>query len=83
MGQVNAHVLGGRIGAFRKWARCSDRSGATSAARASFNARFDREVDPDGSLPEQERAVRAEAARRAHFAALALKRHQSRGRKRK
>ena len=35
--------------------------------------RFEREVDPDGVLPERERAQRAEAARRAYYTELALK----------
>lgn len=36
-------------------------------------ARFEREVDPDGVLDEEERARRADHARRAHFTALAYK----------
>jgi hypothetical protein len=35
-------------------------------------ARFERQVDPDHVLPPQERAWRAEHARKAHFARLAL-----------
>lgn len=80
---TNAHVLGGRIGAYRKWARCSDRAAAVAASHASFNARFEREVDPDGRLPEHERAQRAEAARRAYFSELALKRHSNRNKARR
>ena len=34
--------------------------------------RFEREVDPDGVLPPQERAQRAEHAKKAYFARLAL-----------
>jgi hypothetical protein len=45
----------------------------TSAnGRAAFLTRFEREVDPDGTLDPQERARRAEHARSAHFARLAL-----------
>ena len=65
------------------WARCSDRTAATEKLRAGFNARFEREVDPDGILPEQERALRAESARRAYFAGLALKRHNNQRKARK
>jgi len=36
-------------------------------------ARFEREVDPDGTLPPEERARRAEHKRKAYFARLALK----------
>lgn len=41
--------------------------------REAFLARFEREVDPDGVLPEPERKRRAEHARKAYFARLALK----------
>lgn len=44
----------------------------TAPARAAFLARFDREVDPDGVLPDAERTRRAMAARRAYFTRLAL-----------
>jgi hypothetical protein len=36
-------------------------------------AKFEREVDPDGVLPPDERARRAEHKRRAYFQRLALK----------
>ena len=36
-------------------------------------ARFEREVDPDGTLSPDERARRAESKRRAYFQRLALK----------
>jgi hypothetical protein len=35
----------------------------TKPARDAFMARFEREVDPDGRLPEAERRRRAEARR--------------------
>ena len=41
-------------------------------------AKFEREVDPAGTLPLAERLIRAEHARRAHFARLALKSARSR-----
>ncbi len=44
----------------------------TAPARAAFNDRFEREVDPDGVLPEPERKRRAEHARKAYFTRLAL-----------
>jgi hypothetical protein len=68
-----ARTLGGRIGAYRRWARTSDWTAATAPAREAFMGRFEREVDPDGVLPERERAQRAQAARRAYYAELALK----------
>lgn len=45
----------------------------TTAARAKFLGRFEREVDPDGVLPPEERARRAEFAKRAYFSSLALR----------
>jgi hypothetical protein len=44
----------------------------TANGRAAFLARFEREVDPEGVLDPQERARRAEHARRAYFTRLAL-----------
>jgi len=70
--------IGGKLGAYQKWAKCSDRTAATEAARSSFMSRFEREVDPDRRLTEKDRAQRAEAARRAYFVGLALRRHHGR-----
>lgn len=44
----------------------------TAPARKAFLDRFEREVDPDGILPEAERRRRAGHARKAHFTRLAL-----------
>jgi hypothetical protein len=63
--------LRGRIGAYRLHAMHDPRE-TTAAGRAAFLAGFEREVDPDGVLPPAERARRAAAARKAHFARLAL-----------
>ena len=41
-------------------------------ARAGFDARFEREADPDGVLPEPERIRRAEHLRKAYFLRLSL-----------
>ncbi len=45
----------------------------TKPARRAFLARFEREVDPEGTLPEGERRRRAEHALKAHMIALAVK----------
>lgn len=66
------------IAANTRWANEPDRARATSPARAAFNKRFDDEVDPSRSLPPQERARRAESARKAYFMRLALKSAQAR-----
>ena len=60
----------GRIGAHRTHSRHDSRE-LTAPGRAAFLARFEREVDPAGTLPEEERQRRASHARKAHFAQLA------------
>lgn len=62
-----------RIAGNTRWAKTADRSAATAPARQAFRDRFEREVDPDGVLPEAERHARADAARRAFYSRLALK----------
>ncbi len=62
-----------KLAAYERWAHTTDRSAATAAARAAALARFERQVDPDGVLPEKERLLRAESARRAYFQRLAIK----------
>ena len=70
--------LRGAIGAHESWARTPDRPARTAPARAAFLDRFEREVDPDGTLPPADRAIRAEHARKAYFLRLALKSAESR-----
>jgi hypothetical protein len=70
-------TLLGRLGAFSQHAKY-DVHETTRAGRAAFFATFETQVDPDHLLPERERARRAEAARRAYFASLALKSAQAR-----
>lgn len=55
---------------------------STGAGTAAFLARFERQVDPQGVLPPDERARRARYALRAHMAALALKASRARSRRR-
>ncbi len=71
-------ALRSRLAAHTKWANTEDPSSATAPARQAFNDRFEREVDPDGELPQAERVRRAENARKAYFTNLALKSAQSR-----
>ena len=73
-------ALRGRIGAHRLHARYDSRE-TTAPARAAFLKRFEREVDPDETLPEAERLRRAESARKAHFARLALASARARAKK--
>lgn len=60
-----------RVAAYTRWAFEPDRSAATAPARRASDARFLELVDPDGVLSPEERAIRAEAARRAHFLRMA------------
>lgn len=53
---------------------------STKAGTAAFLARFERQVDPDGLLTPEERARRADHARRAYMASLALKASRARTR---
>jgi hypothetical protein len=64
-------ALRGRIGGYALAATRDPRE-YTGPARRAFLAKFEREVDPAGSLPAAERLRRAEAAKRAHFARMAL-----------
>ena len=59
-----------RIAALKRWAYTDGGSG-TAPARAGFDKRFERLVDPEGVLDPQERAERVKRARRAHFLELA------------
>ncbi|MGO1317129.1 MAG: hypothetical protein ACTMIR_08860 [Cellulomonadaceae bacterium] len=68
------------IAAHESWAQTPDRSARTAPARAALNARFEQQVDPDGLLLPDERARRAEHARKAYFQRLALKSARSRRR---
>ena len=64
-----------RIAARARWAQQSGTEG-TEPARRAFLERFERQVDPDGTLPPAERARRAESAKREHFQRLAYARHR-------
>jgi len=59
-------AMRGRIGAAVTHSRHDPRP-ATEAARAAFWAKLEREVDPGGILPVEERRRRAEHAQRAHL----------------
>jgi hypothetical protein len=63
--------LNARIGAFTSWARTSDRSARMKPARDRFLEKFERQVDPEGILPEKERRQRALTARKAYMLQLA------------
>ena len=60
-----------QIAAEISWSRTVDRSARTRPAREKFLQRFEREVDPDGTLSADERRRRAEHAKRAYMLRLA------------
>lgn len=70
----------GRIGAHTRWAKEPDRRAATAPARKGFRARFEREVDPDGTLSPAELAIRTDHAISAHMGRLAMARAAKRAR---
>lgn len=65
--------LASQAGAHKSWMETDDWSARTAPARQAADARFELQVDPDGTLPPAERAKRAEQARKAYFKALAFK----------
>lgn len=74
-------TLRSQIAAHESWSRTTDRTARTAKARAAALDRFERDVDPEGVLAPEERARRAEHARKAHFKRLALKSAQARRRR--
>ena len=62
----------GRIGGLIAWSR-NGADTMLSPALKGFAARFEREVDPAGILPPEERAKRADRARRAWMLQLAAR----------
>ena len=66
-----AKNINSRIAAEISWAHTADRSARTRPAREAFLKRFEKEVDPDGKLPPEERLQRAEHAKRAYMLQLA------------
>lgn len=74
-------VLRARTAAHAFHARVADEAAHTAPARAAFLSRFEREVDPDGALEPQERARRAEHAKKAYFLKLAAASSRARSKK--
>jgi hypothetical protein len=71
-------TLRAKVAAHTSWANTSDRAARTAAARKAAHDRFAHQVDPEGVLSPEERARRAENARKAYFSRLALLSAQAR-----
>jgi hypothetical protein len=76
-------VLQARMAAHALHARVEDPAAHTAPAREVFLSRFEREVDPEGVLEPQERARRAEHAKKAYFTRLALASSKARAKSRR
>ncbi len=73
--------LRARIAAYSLHAQRDSRE-LTKPALKAFLDRFEKQVDPNGALPVEERRRRAEAAKKAYMSALALKSAKARRRRR-
>jgi hypothetical protein len=62
-----------RLAVLVSHAQETDPAARTAPARQAFKDRFERQVDPDGILPEADRLRRADFARRAYYTSLAFK----------
>jgi hypothetical protein len=63
--------LRGRLGAYTVHSRYDSRE-IIRPAREAFWSKFERDVDPEGALPLEERLRRADMARKAYFTRLAM-----------
>lgn len=55
------------------WANTTDRKARTAKARQANLSRFEKQVDPDGTMDPAERALRATSARKAFYRQMAYK----------
>ena len=60
-----------RSAAHASWANTTDRAARTSPGTAAFLDRFERQVDPEGKLPDEVCAQMARHARLAYMLSLA------------
>lgn len=67
-----------RIAAHTSWAKTTDRARRTAPARHAAMERFERQVDPDGTMDPVTRAKAAASARTAFYTRIALKSHEAR-----
>jgi hypothetical protein len=68
-----------RKAAYSRWARPTAQDEQREAASQALWLRFERQVDPDGRLPEDRRRELAERALRAHMAGMRMARGRQDG----
>lgn len=66
-------VLRAQIAAHTRWSGDENPTEATAPARKAWMDHFERQVDPEGTLPPDERARRAASARKVYYKQLAFK----------
>lgn len=84
-GSPEDRALTARIAANERWGRTVDRTAATAPARRGMRAKFEREIDPDGTLATTQPAElerRVDQLQKAHMLRMSLAAKQARRRKR-
>lgn len=74
-------VMRARIAAHTRWSKVRDRQAATEAGRRAAMERFERQVDPDGTMDPETRAKLAASAKSAYFQQLAFASSKARTRR--
>jgi hypothetical protein len=75
---VTAKSLQHQVAAHTSWAKTPDRSARLANAWEARDARFEKQVDPDGLMAPEARKLAAASARKAFYAAMTLKSIQAR-----
>jgi hypothetical protein len=72
-------MLAAQVAAYERWARTpqAERTAHGKRGQAGLIARFEREIDPDGTLPPEERARQVDRLYRAHMARVRLARSKA------
>jgi ABC-type phosphonate transport system ATPase subunit len=77
------HAAAGRIGAYEKWGRCTDRQAATAPGLRAASEKWLKEVRAEHpELDDRAAQLMAEARRRAHMARISQAGVEARRRKR-
>lgn len=80
MAAASERVVRARIAAHERWAKESDRAGATAKARANSPASVEywmKKVDPEQQMPRELRLRRAQNAKTAYYQKRALAMRQA------